>query len=96
MREALYRRQTWVWKGESYTGKVVFAPLHADVRRIEVRVPGIVLRVDAYDRPKETVEAVFELGVEQGVVGAEGEGREAAAAAEIERWPAGVLRGTGG
>ena len=28
VREALFRRHTFVFKGDAYTGKVVFAPLH--------------------------------------------------------------------
>jgi hypothetical protein len=68
VREALYRRQTYVYQGESYTGKVVFAALHPQVRQIVLRVPGIVLRVDAFDRPTETVEAVFRFTIEQSVV----------------------------
>jgi hypothetical protein len=68
VREALFRRHTWVYKGDTYTGKVVFAPLHPQVREVVVRVQDIVLRVDAFDRPKETVEAEFRFAVEQKVV----------------------------
>ena len=57
VREALYRRNTFVYQGESYAGKVVFSPLHPDVREIAITVEGIVLRVDAFDRPTETVDA---------------------------------------
>lgn len=74
VREALFRRHTWVYKGDTYSGKVAFAPLHRDVKEVVVQVKGLVLRVDAFDRPKETVEAEFRFGVGQGVV--EGEKRE--------------------
>ena len=67
VREALYRRNTFVYQGESYAGKVVFAPLHPDVREIAITIPGIVLRVDAFDRPTETVDAEFRLRVDQRV-----------------------------
>ena len=68
VREALYRRQTFVYQGDLYTGKVVFHPLHREAREVVVRVPEIVLRVDAFDRPTETVEAVFRFQVRQGAV----------------------------
>ena len=68
VREALYRRNTFVPNGDRYAGKVVFAPLHGEVREVAVEVRRIVLRVDAYDRPKETVDAEFRWSVEQGVV----------------------------
>lgn len=72
VREALYRRHTWVFQGQSYTGKVVFPPLHPTVKQVDLQVEGIVLRVDAFDRPAETTKAVFRFAVEQGVVGGPG------------------------
>lgn len=68
VREALFRRHTWVYKGDTYTGKVAFAPLHREVKEVVLQVRDIVLRVDAFDRPKETAAAEFRFGVEQGVV----------------------------
>jgi len=68
VREALYQRNTFVFQGESYAGKVVFAPLHAEVREVVVEVREIVLRVDAFDRPKETVDAVFRFAVDQKII----------------------------
>ncbi|MEW6753733.1 MAG: hypothetical protein AB1505_22540 [Candidatus Latescibacterota bacterium] len=70
VREALYRRHTFVFQGESYTGKVVFAALHPDVRQATLEVEGIVLRVDAFDRPTETTRAGFRFDVQQAVVAA--------------------------
>ena len=67
VRATLYRRNTFVYQGESYTGKVVFAPLHPDVREMALTIPGVVLRVDAFDRPTRTVDAEFRLNVEQRV-----------------------------
>ncbi len=67
-REALYRRHTFVYQGDLYTGKVVFHPLHPDVRAVEVHIPDIVLRVDRFDRPTETVDATFHFQVRQGAV----------------------------
>ncbi len=63
VREALFRRHTFVFKGDTYTGKVVFAPLHAEVRAITVEVADMVLRVDAFDRPKEVTSASFAFAV---------------------------------
>ena len=71
VRQALYRRSTFVWQGDSYSGKVVFAPLHPDVRQVWLSVEGIVLRVDAYDRPTVEVTAVFPFLVSQQVIQAE-------------------------
>ena len=63
VRQALFRRHTFVFKGDDYSGKVVFAPLHAEVRAITVEIEGIVLRVDAFDRPKEGTSASFAFSV---------------------------------
>lgn len=68
VREALFRRHTWVFQGQSYTGKVVFAPLHPAVKQVDLQVDGIVLRVDAFDRPTQTAQARFRFEVEQQVV----------------------------
>ena len=76
VREALYRRNTFVFRGESYSGKVVFAPLHPQVREIVVEVRDIVLRVDPFDRPRETVDAAFRFQVRQEVAPAAGSGSE--------------------
>ena len=51
VRQALYRRNTYVYQGESYSGKVVFAALHPDVRQVVLVVQDIVLRVDSFNRP---------------------------------------------
>ena len=63
VREALFRRHTFVFKGDTYTGKVVFAPLHEDVQAIAVEIDDMVLRVDAFDRPKEVTSASFAFAV---------------------------------
>ena len=63
VREALFRRHTFVFKGDAYSGKVVFAPLHAKVRAITIEIEDMVLRVDAFDRPKEVTSASFALSV---------------------------------
>ncbi len=68
VRQDLYRRHVFVFKGEEYSGKIVFAPLHKDVREVKIKVKDIVLQVDAFDRPKETVDAEFRFQVEQKVV----------------------------
>ena len=68
VREALYKRNTFVFKGESYSGKVVFGPLHPGVRQAAVKVEGIVLRFDAFDVPRETVEASMTFAVQQRVL----------------------------
>ena len=52
-----------MFKGEEYTGKVAFAPLHEDVQAITIEIDDIVLRVDAFDRPKEVASASFTFSV---------------------------------
>ena len=68
VREGLFRRHTFVFKGDTYTGKVAFAPLHEDVGSITVEIEDIVLRVDAFDRPKETTSASFAFSVTHDIV----------------------------
>ena len=68
VRQALYRRSTFVWQGDSYSGKVVFAPLHPEVRQVWLTVEGIMLRVDTYDRPTVEATAVFPFLVSQRIM----------------------------
>ena len=68
VRQDLYRRNTYVFRGDTYSGKVAFSPLHEDVRGIAVEIEDIVLRVDAYDRPKEVTSASFTFSVTHEIV----------------------------
>lgn len=63
VRQALFRRHTFVFKGDTYSGKVVFAPLHEQVRAVTVEIEDIVLRVDPFDRPKQVTSAAFAFAV---------------------------------
>ena len=65
---SLFRRAVWVWQGERYSGKVVFSPLRPSVRGVRLEIDEVVLRVDAYERPVETVDVGFSMVVKQGSV----------------------------
>ena len=63
VRQDLFKRHTFVFKGETYSGKVVFSPLHEEVQAITVAIEDMVLRVDSFDRPKKVTSALFAFSV---------------------------------
>ena len=59
-----------VFRGDSYSGLVTFDPLRDEVSRVQVQVNDIVYRFDAFDRPVDVTNAVFnfERQVEKQVI----------------------------
>jgi len=65
VRSSLYHREKPVFKGQRYSGKLVFAPLHREVKEVTLILRGVVLRFDRFGRPAETVDLRFRLHVIQ-------------------------------
>lgn len=68
LRGALYHRDSFVFKGNSYTGKLVFDPLPAGTRQVTLRLDGFVLEFGIYDVPKTKIDLSFPFAVEQQIV----------------------------
>ena len=61
VRSSAYLEDTRVFKGESYSGLVAFAPLDEEVQRVQLVLEDFVLKFDASGQPLETVDIVFEF-----------------------------------
>ena len=68
VRASLYRRDKPVFKGQSYSGKLVFDPLHRDVKKARLLFRDFVLRFDATGTPVEMMDIEYRLKVYQRIV----------------------------
>ena len=59
LRGAVYHRDSFVFKGNSYTGKLVFDPLPQDTERVTLRFEKFVLEFGIYDIPKNQIDLQF-------------------------------------
>ena len=68
LRGALYHRDSFVFKGNSYTGKLVFDPLPAGTEMVTLRLEEFVLEFGIYDIPKTQFDLEFSFAVHSEVV----------------------------
>lgn len=68
LRGAIYHRDSFVFKGNSYTGRIVFDPLPADVKQVTLKLQDFVLDFGIYDKPELQVELNFTFDVDSGIV----------------------------
>lgn len=61
VRSSLYLEDTKVFKGESYSGMVAFAPLEVEVQQVQLALEDFVLKFDASGQPLETVDILFDF-----------------------------------
>ncbi len=61
VRSSAYLEDTKVFKGETYTGLLAFAPLDEEVERAQLVLEDFVLKFDASGQPLETVDILFEF-----------------------------------
>ena len=59
LRGSVYHRDSFVFKGNSYTGKLVFDPLPQDTERVTLRFEKFVLEFGIYDIPKNQIDLQF-------------------------------------
>ena len=71
LRGAVYHRGSFVFKGNSYSGKLVFDPLPPGTERVTLRLDKFVLEFGIYDIPKEQIGLDFEFTVRSGIVESE-------------------------
>jgi len=68
LRGAVYHRDSFVFKGNSYSGKMVFDPLPPGTERIHLRLGRFVLEFGIYDIPKDEIELNYEFSVQSDIV----------------------------
>ena len=67
VRGSVYHRDSPIFKGKSYTGKVVFDPLPKETKEVRLVIGDFVLEFGIYDIPKTLLTLEFPFSVEQGV-----------------------------
>ncbi|MBI2503155.1 MAG: hypothetical protein HYW07_07955 [Candidatus Latescibacteria bacterium] len=63
LRGAVYHRDSFVFKGNSYTGKLVFDPLPQNTERVALRFEGFVLEFGIYNIPQQQIDLEFAFAV---------------------------------
>jgi hypothetical protein len=67
VRETVYHRDAPIFKGKSYTGKIVFEPLPPETAGVELVLHDFILAFGVHDEPIERVTLRFPFAVTQGV-----------------------------
>ena len=68
VRGTVYHRDSPIFKGRSYTGKIIFDPLPKHTKGVRLVIKDFVLEFGIYDIPKTLLSMEFPFSVEQGVV----------------------------
>ncbi|HIE03540.1 MAG TPA: hypothetical protein EYP61_02145 [Candidatus Latescibacteria bacterium] len=68
VRASIYHKDSPIFKGKSYTGKIVFDPIPRDAEEVRLVIRDFVLEFGIYDIPKTLITLEFPFSVEQGVV----------------------------
>jgi hypothetical protein len=72
LRGAVYHRDAFVFKGNAYSGKLVFDPLPPGTRSVTLQVENFVLEFGIYDVPKNQMDIAFQFGVESAIIEPDG------------------------
>ena len=67
VRETVYHRSSPVFKGNTYTGKIVFETLPPESSGVILVIPDFILRFGVHDEPEEFVSMEFPFSVSQGI-----------------------------
>ncbi|MBI4531321.1 MAG: hypothetical protein HY709_07335 [Candidatus Latescibacteria bacterium] len=68
VRETIYHRDSPVFKGNTYTGKIVFEPLPPETKRVELVLDDFILSFGIHDVPTDLLTLRFPFSVKQGVL----------------------------
>ena len=68
VRGSVYHRDSPIFKGRSYTGKIVFDPMPKKTREVRLLIKDFILEFGIYDIPKTLLTMEFPFSVEQGIV----------------------------
>jgi len=67
VRETIYHRDSPVFKGNTYSGKIVFDPLPPETTGVALVIPDFILRFGVHDEPEELLTMEFPFSVRQGI-----------------------------
>ena len=67
IRETIYHRDSPVFKGKTYNGRIVFAPLPPETRQVELVLHDVITGFGIHDEPVDKVTLRFPFAVEQGI-----------------------------
>lgn len=67
LRGAVYHRDSFVFKGNSYTGKLVFDPLPQNTEGVTLRLEKFVLEFGIYNTPQNQIDLEFAFDVRSGI-----------------------------
>lgn len=67
IRETIYHRNSPVFKGKTYAGRIVFDPLPPEARQVELVLHDVITGFGVDDEPVDKVSLRFPFTVEQGV-----------------------------
>lgn len=68
LRGSIYQPGSFVFKGNSYSGKLAFDPLPLDTREVVLHVDRLVLEFGIYDVPKTQTDLEFSFAVDSRIV----------------------------
>jgi len=68
LRGSVYHRDSFIFKGSSYAGKLIFDPLPPDTRSVVLQLEDFVLEFGIYDIPKTQLDLDFRFAVHSDVV----------------------------
>ena len=68
LRGSVYHRDSFTFKGSSYTGKLIFDPLPSGTERVSLQLEDFVLEFGIYDIPKTELDLRFGFAVHSDIV----------------------------
>jgi hypothetical protein len=68
LRGAIYHRDSFVFKGSSYAGKLVFDPLPQNTERVTLGIEKFVLEFGIYNTPQQQIDLEFSFAVRSEIV----------------------------
>ena len=67
VRETIYHRNSPVFKGNTYTGKIIFDPLPSETTGVTLVISDFILRFGVHDEPEEFLSMGFPFSIQQGI-----------------------------
>jgi hypothetical protein len=68
LRGSIYQPNNFVFKGNTYSGKLAFDPLPIDTREVMLHIDRLVLEFGIYDVPKTQTDLEFPFSVDSRIV----------------------------
>ena len=68
LRGSIYQPNSFVFKGNTYSGKLAFDPLPVDTQEVVLHIDRLVLEFGIYDVPKTQTDLEFPFSVDSRIV----------------------------